>query len=91
MLLNVAKNTVNKKLKVEFGFSPCLVNKYLGEEMLDDCGQSLHFIIPLDEQLLQLVYGLVLLFCLLFALVLFSGDRPICHTSHSWAGLGCTL
>lgn len=45
--------------------------------MLDDCSQSLHPLVPLGEQSPQLVDGLVLLLCLLFALVLFGRDRPI--------------
>lgn len=51
--------------------------QYLSEEMLNDCSQSLHSPVPLDKQLPQLVDGLVLLLCLLFALVLFSCNHPI--------------
>lgn len=65
--------------------------KYLGEEMLDDCGQSLHSLVSLDKQPPQLVDGLVLLFCLLFNLVLFSRDCSTCHHSRNWVRLGCIL
>lgn len=59
--------------------------------MLDDRGQSLHSLIPLDEQPPQLVDGLVLLLCLLFTLVLFGRDRSICHHSRGCARLGWIL
>lgn len=59
--------------------------------MLDDCSQSLHSLIPLDKQLPQLVDGLVLLLCLLFALVLFSRECPVCNDSSDHARLGCAL
>lgn len=48
--------------------------RYLSAEMLDDCGQSFHPLVPLHQQPPQLADGLVLLLRLLFALTGFS--RP---------------
>lgn len=63
--------------------------KYLCEEMLDDCGQSLYSLVSLDEQPPQLVDSLVLLLCLLFTLILFGQNCCVCH--HSCGRLGSIL
>lgn len=67
--------------------------RYLCEEMLDDCGQSLHSLVPLDEQPPQLADGLVPLLRLLLALTGFSRGRrrSVRHRCCGRAGLGCIL
>lgn len=59
--------------------------------MLDDCSQSLHSLISLDKQFPQLVDGLVLPLCLLFALVLFGRESSVCNSSTGHARLRCIL
>lgn len=65
--------------------------QYLSEEMLDDCGQSFHPPVSLDQQPPQLADGLVPLLHLLFALTGFSRACSVHRHCCGWAALGCIL
>lgn len=59
--------------------------------MLDDCGQSFHPPVSLDQQPPQLADGLVPLLRLLFALTGFSRTCSVRRHCGGWAALGCIL